>query len=64
MSVTRLHCPHCGVDFVDARAELRRGDDVMCPACHAVNAVSADDAIAGRVETAEDIPVRHRAEDD
>ena len=63
MSVTRLHCPRCGTDFIDARVELRQGDDVMCPACHALKTVTAGETIDGRVETPADIPVRLHHED-
>ena len=64
MSVIRLHCPRCGADFVDARPELRHGDDVSCPACRLPRTVSTGDAIAGRIETAADIPVRKPSDDD
>jgi uncharacterized Zn finger protein (UPF0148 family) len=64
MSVIRLHCPRCGADFIDARPELRHGDDVTCPACRAPNTVSTGDAIAGRIETVADIPVRKTSADD
>lgn len=43
MSVVRLHCTHCGTDFVDARPELRSDDIVMCPACHVAAALDAFD---------------------
>ena len=58
MSVIRLHCERCGTDFIDARPDLRHGDDVTCPACRAPHTVTTGDAIAGRIETAADIPVR------
>jgi len=58
MSVIRLSCPRCGADFVDARPELRHGDDATCPACKVPSTISTGDAISGRIETAADIPVR------
>ncbi len=63
MSVIRLQCPDCGTDFIDARPELEHGDEVTCPNCHRPHAVSTGAAIAGRVETAADIPVRKPAGD-
>ena len=64
MSVIRLHCQRCGTDFIDARPELRHGEDVTCPSCRAPNTVTTGDAIAGRIEAAADIPVRNtRVED-
>ncbi len=49
MSVVRLHCTHCGTDFIDARPELRSDDIVMCPSCHVAAALDAfgDDADRG-----------------
>lgn len=60
MSVIRLHCPHCGTDFIDARPELREGDDIVCPACHTRKTVTAGETLEGRAETALDVPERQR----
>lgn len=58
MSVIRLHCSRCGADYIDARPDMRHGDDVTCPACNAPHSVSTAEAIAGRIDTVSDIPVR------
>lgn len=58
MSVIRLHCARCGVDFVDARPDMRHGDDASCPACRFPHTVTTAETIAGRIETSADIPVR------
>jgi len=35
MPLTTIHCPRCMNDFVDARSELRDGDEAICPNCGA-----------------------------
>jgi len=35
MPITKIHCSSCDTEFVDARSEVRAGDEATCPHCGA-----------------------------
>jgi DNA-directed RNA polymerase subunit RPC12/RpoP len=35
MPISQIHCTECGTDFVDARSDVRAGDEAICPRCGA-----------------------------
>jgi len=35
MPITKIHCAECETEFVDARSQVRAGDEAICPRCGA-----------------------------